>query len=70
MLLHGIIADRRVSLFLFAADDALATSHRWRVLREANDSQFTSTDLRSAHFLSHVTAAKKFASDGLSDTEH
>lgn len=70
MLLHGIIADRRVSLFLFAADDALATSHRWCVSREAHDSQFTTTDLRSAHFLSHVTAVKTLAFDGLLNTEH
>ena len=66
MLLHGIIADSHLSPF--AADDILATSHRLRVLREAHDSHVATTDPRSAHFLSHVTAVRTFAFDGLLNT--
>jgi hypothetical protein len=45
MLLYGIIADRHLSLF--AANDIIATSHRWLVLRGAQESQFNSSDPKS-----------------------
>lgn len=57
-VLHGIIADRHLSLF--AADVAFATSHRWCVSRGAHDSQFVTTDPKSActHLLLYVTAVR------------
>jgi hypothetical protein len=61
IFLHGIIAERKVSVP--AADAAPATSHRWLVFCEAHDSLSTIIDPWNAQFLSYVTALGTFAFD-------